>query len=158
MEKGPLCPEPEDLRYEDLTKSLSSHKNSPLALLHRSERVCKPPPVHPLPRWLHRDPTKWSPAAHPPEPCPPAPYNPNRRAFEVNPHIPFEPLSLKPCPKYGQKPRIPKQLEQQETNMSNSVGDAATAMMTMPSIYANKLNLKPLSFVSVPAVPPMTTE
>lgn len=93
-----LHPEPEDLHYESFTSQLPTHKNSAQSLHRRSRQVCDPYIAHPFPRWLKRDPVATPLTVHPPTPCPPLPSNPNRRAFEVNPHIPFRPPGFKTCP------------------------------------------------------------
>ncbi|KAM7538258.1 hypothetical protein Aperf_G00000071801 [Anoplocephala perfoliata] len=80
-----LCPEPEDLYYETLVRHLPSLKISPQALQRGDSNRCKGRLcIWPFPRWLRRNPHADPLTVDPPEPCPPSPSDPNRRAFIVH--------------------------------------------------------------------------
>ncbi|KAL5110411.1 hypothetical protein TcWFU_005543 [Taenia crassiceps] len=135
----PLCPEPEDLQYEELVRQLPEHKCPTWSLHESSSRVCDSLILRPLPRWLRRDPRIEPLTVDPPRPCPPSPSNPNRRAFDVNPHIPFHPPKLKPCLVHN-KTRTPMNAkEKRDANVSNTCRRRQPTKL--PPILLNRLKL-----------------
>ncbi|CDS42296.1 conserved hypothetical protein [Echinococcus multilocularis] len=116
----PLRSEPEDLQYEGLVCQLPKHKYSAWSLHERSSRLYDPLILRPFPRWLSYDPRTEPLTVDPPRPCPPSLSNPNRRAFEVNPHIPFHPPILKPCSVYKKTRTHADAKKTRDANVSNT--------------------------------------
>lgn len=135
----PLCPETEDLRYEELVRQLPDHKYPTWSLHEGNSHACDSLISRPFPRWLRHDPRIEPLTVDPPRPCPPSPSNPNRRAFEINPHIPFHPPSLKPCSVYNKTctPRDTK--ETRDANVSNTCRRRQSTKL--PPILFDRLKL-----------------
>lgn len=135
---NPLAPSKEDLYYEGLCEDLPLHSNAPLKLAARSQREKRQ--VKPMftPKWLNRDTSVPSFE----RPCSPGPYDVNRRAYLVNPHLPLAALGFTHC-----RPAPPKPLARHvyHFNSNSSAYQRPKDRIRLPSIYRDVLATKKIT-------------